>query len=388
MSLRSKTLRYVHHALTWLLLLACATAPGCTCVYREQLLEAMRTPVQLEPGPARLETVDDTPVLHLYGTGDEIAAQYGAVMKPALQALMGYVESLMPAWYLEDYRVYARSVEPHLPDSVRRQLRTVATIAEIDYDNLLALNVVPKMACSVLAVWDEASADGELIMGRNAEYFGLGLEDRGGLIVVRHATDETPQVIIAFVGMLGGFTGINADGVAYGNMLIFNASDSDDQWDETGLPVQLAMPLAAADSATAAEMAQRLDAMTHEIPMNVMVADPSGALVLELAPSGNVIRNGAGGMLAASNYFITHPNRAGDVNCPRYRALHGAAEDNYGRVTVETMRDALLAASYVNLNLQAVVFEPAKMRMHVSINQVPAARGPYQTFDIRALLAE
>jgi hypothetical protein len=49
---------------------------------------------------------------------------------------------------------------------------------------------------------------------------------------------------ITFLGiMIGAFTGINEDGVAFGNMLVFNAAD--DRTDPAGFPVQLAMRLAA-----------------------------------------------------------------------------------------------------------------------------------------------
>ena len=378
----------VRHALTWGVLLICAAHPGCVCEYHDQILEAMQTPAELEGSPARLEVVDGTPVLHLYGTGDEMAAQYGQLMGPAVRALLGYVESLVPVWHVDGLREYARQAEPNLPDDLRRQIQIAAAEAGVDYIDFLTLNVAPKMACSVLAVWGEASADGELIMGRNAEYFGLGLEDRGGYVMVRHATDETPQVIVSVVGMLGGFTGINADGVAYGNMLIFNATDADDEWDNRGLPVQLAMPIAAAGSADADEMAARLAAMTHAIPMNVMVADRTHALMLELSPNGNVTRRGPDGYLAASNYYIDHPDRAHDADCWRYDALIDAAEEYQGQMNRELMEEAVYDASYDDLNLQAVIFEPAKMQMHVSINQVPAAAGPYQTFDLSALLAE
>ena len=38
-------------------------------------------------------------------------------------------------------------------------------------------------------------------------------------------------------------------------------------------------------------------------------------------------------------------------------------------------------------NLQATIFEPAKMRMHVSINRVPATAGPYVVLDLATLFA-
>ena len=45
-------------------------------------------------------------------------------------------------------------------------------------------------------------------------------------------------------------------------------------------------------------------------------------------------------------------------------------------------------ASIPNKTLQCVLFEPEKMRIHVSMNKVPASKGPFIEFDINTLLKE
>jgi hypothetical protein len=366
------------------LLSLCAGQAGCAAVYRHQIKVVMRTPAT--SGPARLEIQDAVPVVHLYGDSREMAAQYGALLKPALQALSGYARSLLPAPTMQRFLDYARSQEPHLPAEIRGQIRAMADSSGVPYDDLLALNVVPRLMCSTLAVWGPASADGSMIMGRNADYFGLGLADRGSLVVVYHSRDERPVVAVSFLGMLGAFAGINADGVAFGNMLVFNAAGPARQ--KGGLPIQLAMRLAAHRSGDAESMARALAAMRHVIPMNVMVADPHQALVLELGPDQTCVRRGRDGVLAASNDFREHPQRRGEPRCSRYDALVSAAAKSAGRMGVEEMKKALYAAHIPTMNIQAVIFEPAAMRMHVSINRCPAAGGPYNLFDLTELLAK
>jgi hypothetical protein len=56
-------------------------------------------------------------------------------------------------------------------------------------------------------------------------------------------------------------------------------------------------------------------------------------------------------------------------------------------MTVEQMQAALHDNRIPEMNLQAVVFEPAAGRMHVSINRVPASAGPYESLDVRRLFA-
>jgi hypothetical protein len=372
-------------SLAALLLLAFGAAlPGCALSHRERIKTAMQTPRRA--GRARLEVRQGIPVLHLYGTGTEMARQYGTLLKTALGALSGYADAVLPPASKERFIDYARRAEPKLPEGLRAELRSAADAADMPHLDLVAMNVVPRLRCTALAVWGAASFDGRLVMGRNADYFGMGLEDRGSMVVVFHSTQGRGVVMIGFLGMLGGFTGINAEGVAFGNLLAFNAEEP--TFREGGLPIQLAMRLAAGHSRDAEDMAARLTRMPHVIPMNVMVADAAHALVVELGVREAHVRRGEGGVLAVSNDFLVHPGRHERRRCPRLRALRSTAEKHRGRMGVRGMTEALYAARLVGMNLQAAVFEPEAMRMHVSVNRTPAAAGPYRTFDVRKLLAE
>jgi hypothetical protein len=91
-------------------------------------------------------------------------------------------------------------------------------------------------------------------------------------------------------------------------------------------------------------------------------------------------------VLAVSNYLLDPRLREGEpVRCPRYAALMAAARRHHGRINVAVLEQVLHAARMEGLNLQAVVFEPARMKMHLSANRVPASAGPYATFDVRGL---
>ena len=360
---------------------------GCNPVralyYRHQIKATLHRPAQ--SAPARVEMRHGIPVLHLYGTPEQMGAQYGRVLKDALHALDQYTDAVMPGRLKRRLLRYAEVHEPYLPDEFRGQIRAMSQACGVDYLTLVTLNIVPHIACSTLAVWGPATPDGKLLMGRNADYFGMGLDDRGSILVVWHAADGHDAVGISFLGMVGAFTGINARGVAFGNMLVFNASGRKRLDD--GLPIQLAMPLAARSADTATEMCDELLQMKHVIPMNVMVADSGGARLLELGVSESRVRVGNSGVLGASNYFRAHPIRADDGDCRRYSSLIAAAGRGGGTMTVDDMARALHRARMRTLNIQAAIFEPEAMRMHASVNRNPASRGPYHVFDIRELLS-
>jgi len=107
---------------------------------------------------------------------------------------------------------------------------------------------------------------------------------------------------------------------------------------------------------------------------------------VELTPTAHAERASTTGVLASSNYFNTQL-AARPHACPRYESLISAAAAHPAPMTVEQMESALYGARMRGLNLQAVVFEPAALKMHVSINRLPAAAGPYVPLELTPLFA-
>jgi hypothetical protein len=349
--------------------------------HRRNIQTSLQQAATFEQG--RLAVSNRIPILHLYGTPTEMGRQHGILFKQALQSLSAYLHALVPEATLRDLLRQAERYEPNLPAEIREEIQAMAAAAEVPYLELAAINVIPRLRCSTLAVWGQVTADGELLMGRNADYFGLGLSDRGSVIVVYHPARGKQVLAIGFLGMVGAYTGINEDGVAFGNMLVFNAAQ--DGVNAAGLPIQIAMRLAAQTSSTALEMCAALNGQSHLIPMNVMVADAAEALVIELGLNGNRVRADDNEVLAASNYFRSPELYRQPVNCHRYAALLDAAAAHSGKFGVADMEQALFDARMKDLNLQAVVFKPAARKMFISINRVPAAKGPYVELDLRSV---
>lgn len=367
--------------------LAGVGSTGCSYISalrnRSRIRSGLLTPRRHDP--ARLDVVGRIPILHLYGTPKEMGAQYGTILRGPLQALIAYVRAVMPEARLRRLQAFGAAHERTLPREVRGELRAIAAAADVPYLDLVTLNVLPGVMCTGLAVSGEASKGGALIMGRNVDYFGFGLEQCGSLIVVYHPRQGVPVVAVSFIGMVGAYTGINGEGVAFGNMLIFNARDQSIAPD--GLPIQIAMRLAAHRSRSARAMSAILRSQKRMAPMNVMAADGKEAILLELGLGSSGVRLAGRGVLAASNHFRTPELRAREVACERYATLIATAEKNYGAFDVELMKKTLHAARIKGLNLQAAVFEPAAMKMHVSVNQTPASKGPYTAFDVNKLCA-
>ena len=108
------------------------------------------------------------------------------------------------------------------------------------------------------------------------------------LLVVYHPREGLPVLSVNHIGMVGAFTGMNAKGLCFGNLLVFNAAE-----DETrggNLPIQLHLRAAAHRCGDLDSFVRYLRDRKHAIPMNVMAADGKEARVVELGLSRSSVR--------------------------------------------------------------------------------------------------
>lgn len=371
-----------------LLLLIIAFSAGCLQTARWRIRNDLHTPQRF--GKARLEVVEQVPILHLYGSRKEMGHQHGTILAEALSGLDFYVRwvtRLKPGMRKRIFE-QAKRLERALPESIREELQAMASAAGIDYETLVALNVTPRIYCSALAVWKGVSSNKEVIFGRNAEYLNFGLGDRGSYLVIYHPDDGIPVLSVNFIGLIGSFTGINERGVAFGNMLVFNGDSGLVR--EDGVVISLLMREAAMQSDSARTMASLLNDKIHATWVNVMIADRMEAISLELGTERHIEHKAEAqtGVLAATNYFRSPEMYSREVSCPRYQALHDIAVKNLGRFDSTTMKEALRVAQIPSINIQSAVFEPSAQKLHISINRIPAADGPFVEFDLMRLFGD
>jgi hypothetical protein len=335
-------------------------------------------------GTPRLEYIYSFPVIHLYGTPAEMGRQYGTILQKQLKGLEYISTRFFPDNKLNEFLKIAKETENHLPRETLEFIAEVSGSSGVDYYKLLAINTVPKVSCSVLAAWGDATEDGNLLMGRNADYDFKRINKAIGIIVVKHPDNGYATIASSFLGLAGTFTGINEKGVCYGNMLVYNGNEENNSDD--GLPIQLLMQTAAENQSSARGMIDYLTSQKHIIPVNVMCADKDEAIVAELGQQNFAIRKGENDVLAATNYFYSSGMFENPENDKRLSLMLLKVREHYGKFKLKHLKVAMHQARQPNENLQCVLFEPAKMQMHVSMNKVPASKGPFHTIDIIELL--
>lgn len=338
-----------------------------------------------ETGTPRLEYVNSIPILHIYGTSYQMGQQYGTILKKQLNSLVELSNGLFSETKIKKYVEDGEIAGKNLPEKFQLELKGMSDASGVEYSKLLAMNMATKATCSTLAVWGKATENGNLIMGRNADYKLKNINKALGLIVVKHPSEGYATISVTFLGLLGSFTGMNETGLSYGNMLAYNGIDKSTNLN--GLPIQILLQLGGEKFSSAETMSEFLANQSHMINNNVMSADNSEAIVVELTHSKSAFRRGEDGILAATNFYHNPDLHESYEPCDRYSNLISFSQKKYGILTVTDVKKAMhIARRKRGQNLQCVVFEPATHTMHISINKVPASKGPFTVFKIDEIL--
>lgn len=357
-------------------------------------------PVRVAEAPAadraRLRLVGDAlPVLHLSGTPYEMGRQHGALLKPQIHFLIKeYGEALViRAVGRKALEEWAAAVEEHIPAPYREELRGLADGAGLTYKEALLVNTMvdrfQSMFCSTLVAGADATRDGEIYFGRNLDFAGRRILHKMTVVFVFEPAGGTPVVSIGWPGIIGVLSGMNAHGVAGATMMIHRGEPA-----RPGMPYLIMYREALARARKTADIAAYIRGVKRTCPNNFTVVDKTGAsLVVEFNQDKVVTRPADRGCVCSTNYF--HSAEMGEaqhfqVGHSRFDDLADYLAEERGRIDLVGVKGALAdVARPWFMNVQAMVFLPARRAVHVSVGgKLPAARQPYVLLDEKFLFGD
>jgi len=341
---------------------------------------------------ARLAFVDGIPVARLSGTRREMGRRYGALFRDQIRYLQREYFHQLPAAVVGDEAMqdWAARVEPFIPEKYREEMRGVAEGCGLPYEDVLAMNAgvdrFQAMMCSTVAASGEATRGGEVLLGRNLDFPGRGLLHKATVVAVFCPDDGAPVASVTWPGLVGVLSGMNARGVAGATMMIHRRRAEL----KPGLPYLLLYRDALERADDAGDVLAAIREAPRTLPNNFTVVDASGtALVVEFDAERALARPAEGGAVCSTNFFHS-PELQGAgwrIGTRRYESLLAYVEANRGAVDVEGVRGALAeVATPWFLNVQSMVFLPARRALHLSVGgALPAARQPFAFLDAATL---
>jgi hypothetical protein len=269
------------------------------------------------------------------------------------------------------------------------------------HDITQSLEHSPLLGCTAFAAAGAATRDGHLLVGRNFDFEGPEPFDRDKAILFFKPAGKIPFASVAWVGMAGVVTGINAEKV----YVSINAARTTDKGRD-GIPVELLMREILENAHgidEAVEMVRRSPVM---VPDFYLIADgkTGESAVIERSPTRLEVRRSRDVTLL-TNHALT-PAFAGDAenerleryltSGARYRRLAEVVERSRGQIdplrVVEILRDKRgegdVPLGLGNRNAldaiiatHSVVVDATDLKIWVS--QGPRLLGRYVGFDLR-----
>jgi isopenicillin-N N-acyltransferase-like protein len=182
-------------------------------------------------------------------------------------------------------------------------------------------------ACTAFAVTGTVTADGHTLLARNFDFEAGRVFDEDKVVAFVRPDVGLPFVSVAWGGMAGAVTGMNAAGVG----VVLNAAGSD-RLDTDGRPTTLVLRDILQLATSVEEAVDIVRAADVLVPDIFTVADgKTGALaVIELAPGKVAVRRGDAHVLA-TNHFL-HPDFADDEENAR-RIFSGTTATRLARLS-------------------------------------------------------
>jgi len=129
--------------------------------------------------------------------------------------------------------------------------------------------------------------------------------------------------------------------------------------------------------------------MNRATIVNLAICDRQGGVIFEVAPETVVVRRPEGGIGSSTNHFTTEelkPSRRINANSlERFAILDQLRAVRDRKITLADVHKQLRLAEQKEQTLQTMIFEPAALRLHLAIGEVPTTRQPLRLLELDKL---
>jgi isopenicillin-N N-acyltransferase like protein len=339
-------------------------------------------------GKGELKYVGVLPVLTVAGTPEEIGIQIGILavkpLKPRADALK---KECMKALRLEAvWTLIVRSCEVLLkrfPEDYRTELEAMARSSGVDRELLVVANTlqdVKKLAgCSTLVVEPSRSAPGRLLFGRNWDFPPIADLPDIGLVIVYRPKGKKAFVSVGFPGVLAPASAMNESGLAIAANEITATADGSPRFDPSGVPMTVILRRLIEECASVGDADKLLRSVKRTTMVSLTVCDRKEGAVFEVTPKTVLARRADRGLCYCTNHFVGK-GLATPMRCWRYEILEKTQK--LDKLSVKEVAKQLHAVNQREWTQHSMVFEPAALKLHLSIGRGPASARPLTLLDL------
>jgi isopenicillin-N N-acyltransferase like protein len=347
---------------------------------------------------AELRYIDETPVLIVAGTPEEMGRQKAALTSEAVRKMEEYPRRLLEktqpqAEAKEKFLAAARALVENIPPDHRAEMRAFSEQAKMQdrwelgvLGNVMVDMWRGKFGCSSLMVEAESSKTNGPLFGRNLDFFSLGILDGVTLVTVQRPTGKHAFASVGFPGLFGCLSGMNDAGLAMAVHEVYLSKDSAPIFNPKGVPYTFCFRRILEECATVEEAEKLLRSVERTTLLNLAVCDRRRAAVFEITPRTVALRPSEDGMCVCTNHFNTPDLKVGFALMPSFRR-YATLSKNFRALPlgVEDIHRALDAVNQGKLTVQTMVFETAPLTLHLAAGSSPSSALPLRKIELAPL---
>jgi hypothetical protein len=341
-------------------------------------------------GAGRLERIDQTEVLFLKGTPEEMGRQHGKLMRPQIRDLVNHIlygvgvgsSFEKGTWVLDEIESAQKRLAPFMDARYCREMDALADNSGLSREEVRLANYFPELFhCSGFALYGNATEDGRLYHGRILDYLrGLGLE-QNAVVMVFQPDQGNAWVNVGYAGFIGSVTAMNEKHLAIGEM----GGRGQGNWDGKPMAELVREVMEKADTLDQAVEIMRQGPRTCAYYYVISDAKTKRAVGIAATPeSFEVLLPGQSHPLLPHGIADTVLMSAGD----RYEELVRRVQAGYGKFNAE--RDLALMQRPVCMtsNIHCALFEPESLDFWVANadSEHPAAHARFTHYNLAKML--
>jgi hypothetical protein len=341
-------------------------------------------------GAGRLEMHDNTRVLFVKGTPEEIGEQHGTLLKDEIHDLVqrvvygvGVGSSFAKGrWFFGEIEGCVERLSPFIDPRTLREMDSIAKSVGYHPQEIRLANFFPEMFhCSGFALLGEATEGRRIFHGRILDYMkGIGLE-KNAVVTVYQPDEGHAWVNVGYAGFTGSVTAMNDQHISIGEM----GGRGEGNWD--GKPMAQLVREVMEKAGTIDEAVEIMRRGPRTCEYYYVIADGRAhtAVGIKATPEiFEVVRPGEGHPQLDSPIKDTVLLSAGD----RYRELVRRVQDGYGKFGMNAARDLMTRPVCMSSNIHSVLFAPDTLDFWVanSDGETPASHTRYTKYNLKELL--
>ena len=369
----------------------------------------------------------------LYVSGDplERGLTMGALYEPLYHyqedVFFGKVKELVPSRFKQSLlrqflKWYNRKMYLHIPEEYKSEIYGVSRYATDEYDYIApkylrnlylhgahdighAMQDLALVGCSSVALWNDKTEDGKLLLGRNFDFYAGDDFAKNKIIAFVKPDEGYPFATVTWAGMIGVVSGMNNEGLT----ITMNAGKSD-------IPLVAKTPISivareilqyAATIDEAVEIAKNKEVFVSEALM-VSSAKDRKAVLIEMSPDNFGVFE-ADNELVCTNHFRSEAYKNDENNLLHIKESHSQYRmekieeilSEQPKMNPQKVADLLRNRDGLNgeklgygnekalnqlLALHSVIFQPEDLLMWVSSN--PYQLGEFVAYDLHDIFSD